>query len=104
MLVCPSSSVPLIYHWIVCPDGNVFAFAVTLVADPEIGKDCQVLAEPNLQRIKSLCPQAETRLLPGLNHLFQHCTTGLPEEYFEIEETIAPETLEIMTKFIKNHK
>ena len=31
--------------------------------------------------------------LPGLNHLFQTCTTGAPSEYAEIEETIAPEAL-----------
>ena len=30
---------------------------------------------------------------PGLNHLFQHCTTGLPAEYGSIEETISPEVL-----------
>ena len=30
---------------------------------------------------------------PGLNHLFQHCTTGLPTEYAGIEETISEEVL-----------
>ena len=63
-------------------------------------RDCQVLAEPNLQRIKQLCPQAETHTLPGLNHLFQHCTTGAPDEYIQIEETFAPETLRHILDFL----
>lgn len=72
-------------------------------------KDLQVNAEQNLAEFKKIAKQYRkknlvVRKMKGLNHLFQHCTTGLPEEYFEIEETIAPETLEIMTKFIKNHK
>jgi hypothetical protein len=32
--------------------------------------------------------------LEGLNHLFQHCMTGLTAEYPQIEETFAPEALE----------
>ena len=30
---------------------------------------------------------------PNLNHLFQHCQTGLPAEYGEIEETFSEEVL-----------
>ena len=63
-------------------------------------RDCQVLAEPNLQRIKQLCPQAETHTLQGLNHLFQHCTTGTPDEYIQIEETFAPEALRHILDFL----
>jgi pimeloyl-ACP methyl ester carboxylesterase len=37
----------------------------------------------------------------GLNHLFQHCKTGSPNEYSEIEETISPEVLEVMTDWIR---
>ena len=37
----------------------------------------------------------------GLNHLFQHCKTGSPNEYAEIEETISPEVLEVMTDWIR---
>ena len=36
----------------------------------------------------------------GLNHLFQHCKTGSPNEYSEIEETISPEVLEVMIDWI----
>ena len=37
----------------------------------------------------------------GLNHLFQHCKTGSPNEYSEIEETISPEVLGVMIDWIK---
>ena len=63
-------------------------------------KDCQVVARPNLQRIKALCPQADCRELPGLNHLFQHCTTGGTDEYLLIEETFAPEAMQAIADFI----
>ena len=33
-------------------------------------KDTQVLPLPNLQRVKQLCPKADCRTLPDLNHLF----------------------------------
>ena len=34
-----------------------------------------------------------TKELPNLNHLFQECTTGSPNEYAEIEQTFAPSAL-----------
>ena len=37
----------------------------------------------------------------GLNHLFQHCKTGSPNEYSEIEETISPEVLDVMTDWVQ---
>ena len=37
----------------------------------------------------------------GLNHLFQHCKTGSPTEYSEIEETISPEVLDVMIDWIR---
>jgi uncharacterized protein len=38
--------------------------------------------------------------LPGLNHLFQHATTGGTEEYGAIAETFAPEVLEQLAAWI----
>ena len=56
-------------------------------------KDLQVSAEVNLPAIKASLKKAKNRKvtiksMPGLNHLFQHCTTGSPAEYASIEETI----------------
>ncbi len=63
-------------------------------------KDTQVLPFPNQQRIKQLCPQADCRTLTDLNHLFQHCTTGSPDEYILIEETFAPEAMQDIADWI----
>lgn len=64
-------------------------------------RDVQVVAEPNLKRIEALCPQAETHVLKGHNHLMQHCTTGEVEEYMTIEESLSEEFLETVTDWIK---
>ncbi len=51
---------------------------------------------PRQRAIKRLLPKSKrnvTKEYPGLNHLFQHCATGLMNEYRQIEETIAPEVL-----------
>jgi biotin carboxylase len=68
-------------------------------------KDLQVAADVNLPAIvkalKSGGNKAVTMMkLPELNHLFQHCKTGLPAEYGEIEETFSPEVLKIMSDWI----
>ena len=59
-------------------------------------RDCQVISTLCIPALKQLLPPSEKHLIkeyPALNHLFQHCTTGLPEEYGQIEETISPEVL-----------
>jgi fermentation-respiration switch protein FrsA (DUF1100 family) len=38
--------------------------------------------------------------LPGLNHLFQTATTGLMNEYAQIEETFSPAAMEIISQWI----
>lgn len=68
-------------------------------------KDMQVIASQNITAYREIIsnnPNAkfEIHVLPGLNHLFQHCTTGHTSEYGQIEETISPEVLEIMKTFI----
>ena len=66
-------------------------------------KDCQVIADLNLNGIKRVLPQNQLSLIkkyPSLNHLFQHCQTGLPDEYNRIEETISIEVLKDMTEWI----
>lgn len=41
-----------------------------------------------------------TMEFPNLNHLFQECQTGLPEEYASIEQTFSPKALEEITKWL----
>ena len=66
-------------------------------------KDLQVSAAENLAAItKSVKPKLLTsKQLDGLNHLFQHCNKGLPSEYMLIEETFAPEALEIIANWVR---
>jgi uncharacterized protein len=45
----------------------------------------------------------QTTEMPRLNHLFQHSATGSPSEYGTIEETFAPEALELMQTWIAKH-
>ncbi len=64
--------------------------------------DLQVIAERNIPIIKDLLPSATIKTYPGLNHLFQHCRTGAPTEYYEIEETVSPEVIGDMVSWIKD--
>ena len=69
-------------------------------------KDLQVIAYQNLPAYEKIITDYHKnnltlRELPDLNHLFQHCETGSPNEYFEIEETISPEVLEMIVEFVK---
>lgn len=62
-------------------------------------KDKQVHPD-NLTIVRNLAPQAEVLLMPGLNHLLQHAGTGEVSEYGTIRETIAPEVLDAIVRFI----
>jgi len=70
-------------------------------------KDNQVSHEINLGAIRDGLPgNTKNRIesLEGLNHLFQHCTTGAVNEYRAIEETFAPEALNIMVQWLSDFK
>lgn len=67
-------------------------------------RDVQVISSLNLIGIKAHLtenPKNFVKEYPALNHLFQHCTTGNVSEYCMIEETISPEVLEDIVRFIK---
>ena len=68
-------------------------------------RDCQVVASQNLTAIRQLLPKSKKNLVkeyPELNHLFQHSTTGLPAEYWQIEETISPEVLQDIAQWLNS--
>lgn len=70
-------------------------------------KDTQVEHESNLGAIRSGLPANDMNRIEaveGVNHLFQHCTTGSLSEYRNIEETFAPEVLEMMTEWLASFK
>ncbi len=70
-------------------------------------KDLQVPPKENLEAITKTLQKAgnkklTTKVFPNLNHLFQECKTGSPNEYAEIEQTFAPVALEYVTQWISN--
>ena len=67
--------------------------------------DTQVECSENLSALQSGLPAnplTAIRPIPGLNHLFQHCTTGETDEYGQIEETFSPEVLTEMVSWLKS--
>lgn len=69
-------------------------------------KDTQVPAVKNIRAITSALEIAgnknvETRIYPGLNHLFQECITGLTDEYAKLEQTLAPVMLNEVGEWLK---
>ncbi len=67
--------------------------------------DTQVISSENLPVIGTAFSGPRANLLvsqefPKLNHLFQHCQTGLVNEYGLIEETFAPEILGLMSQWV----
>lgn len=70
-------------------------------------RDNQVDCSPNLEALRVGIPQNPhnmIRPIDGLNHLFQHSGTGAVQEYREIEETFAPEVLELMAQWLSEFK
>lgn len=65
--------------------------------------DCQVSVH-NLDAIRASIPtknqKALTIAFPNLNHLFQHCQTGAPSEYLFIDQTLDPEVLLRVSRFL----
>ncbi len=69
-------------------------------------KDLQVPPKENLGPIAAALKKGgnkkvTTKELPGLNHLFQECTTGSPDEYAVIEQTMSPVALSEILKWIQ---
>lgn len=70
-------------------------------------RDNQVDCSPNLEALRVGIPQNPHNMIKpidGLNHLFQHSETGAVQEYREIEETFAPEVLELMAQWLSEFK
>lgn len=70
-------------------------------------KDLQVPPKEDLAAIENALKKGGNKNVtikefPGLNHLFQECTTGSPSEYATIEQTFSPAALTEITNWIKN--
>ena len=69
-------------------------------------KDLQVPPKENLGAIKVALSKGGNKNataieLPNLNHLFQECKTGSPQEYATIEQTFSPIALTEILKWIQ---
>ena len=69
------------------------------------GLDLQVDAEQNLPQVRAALSEGGNRdvtihRFPGLNHLFQSAGSGAPSEYFQIDETLAPQVLDLISRWI----
>jgi pimeloyl-ACP methyl ester carboxylesterase len=68
--------------------------------------DRQVLPRENLPEMKKALrhdPDVTVREMPGLNHLFQTAKTGAATEYAEIDETMSPAVLTLVSDWIAHH-
>lgn len=72
--------------------------------------DCDIMvpAEPNLHSLDSLLHSGGNRhyktvVLPGLNHMFQHCVTCRQEEIPELPDVFAEEALEEVYRFLDRY-
>lgn len=71
-------------------------------------KDIQVISSSNLAGIeaalkKSGVKRYAVRELPGLNHLFQTCSRCTLAEYGELEETLSPVALQVITDWLNEN-
>lgn len=68
-------------------------------------KDLQVSPALNIPPLKEMLRTNKNKKfeiieVKGVNHLFQECTTGSPSEYTQIEQTISPEVLKLISDWI----
>ncbi|MCP4990399.1 MAG: alpha/beta hydrolase [Colwellia sp.] len=65
--------------------------------------DVQVLAKQNIAGIEKNVAEKylTSKIYPQLNHLFQPATTGLPNEYVQIETTFSPKVAKDVAQWIK---
>lgn len=114
----PMSLKPVFAKSIIPFDENYLRYFITVDASQVLSKiTCPVLALNGTKDIQVDCQtnisilqkglthcKHTVKALEGLNHLFQHCVTGNIIEYQQIEETIAPDVLDMITNWIKTLK
>ena len=95
---------PWVQHFISSDPGEAIRKIECPVLALNGEKDVQVIADSNIPALQKLLKdngKNKIKTYPGLNHLFQHCETGMPDEYGKIEETMSTEVLDDITNWIK---
>lgn len=95
---------PYIRHFLTVDVGKLLPKIKCPVLALNGTKDTQVDCDANTTRIEKGLANCKHSIkkIDGVNHLFQHCNTGIVTEYQQIEETIAPEVLQVVAEWIKN--
>ena len=94
---------PYIRHFLTVDAGKLLPEIKCPVLALNGTKDTQVDCDANTTRIEKGLVDCKHSIkkIDGVNHLFQHCNTGIVTEYQQIEETISPEVLQEVAKWIK---
>ena len=95
---------PYIRHFLTIDVGKLLPKIKCPVLALNGTKDTQVDCDANTTRIEKGLANCKHSIkkIDGVNHMFQHCNTGIVTEYQQIEETIAPEVLQVVAKWIKS--
>lgn len=95
---------PYIRHFLTVDAGKLLPKIKCPVLALNGTKDTQVDCDANTTRIEKGLANCKHSIkkIDGVNHMFQHCNTGIVTEYQQIEETIAPEVLQVVAKWIKS--
>lgn len=96
---------PYIRHFLTVDAGKLLPEIKCPVLALNGTKDTQVDCDANTTRIEKGLTDCKHSIkkIDGVNHLFQHCNTGIVTEYQQIEETISPEVLQEVAKWIKTN-
>ena len=94
---------PYIRHFLTVDAGKLLPEIKCPVLALNGTKDTQVDCDANTTRIEKGLANCKHSIkkIDGVNHLFQHCNTGIVTEYQQIEETISPEVLQEVAKWVK---
>ena len=94
---------PYIRHFLTVDAGKLLPEIKCPVLALNGTKDTQVDCDANTTRIEKGLANCKHSIkkIDGVNHMFQHCNTGIVTEYQQIEETISPEVLQEVAKWIK---
>ena len=96
---------PYIRHFLTVDVGKLLPEIKCPVLALNGTKDTQVDCDANTTRIEKGLANCKHSIkkIDGVNHLFQHCNTGIVTEYQQIEETISPEVLQEVAEWIKTN-
>ena len=96
---------PYIRHFLTVDVGKLLPEIKCPVLALNGTKDTQVDCDANTTRIEKGLANCKHSIkkIDGVNHMFQHCNTGIVTEYQQIEETISPEVLQEVAKWIKTN-